>query len=93
MGPALLHSNRRELAQTGWQAKPGLPRLQLFEFHDMPWFPSALRLGTTESLRVFAEQVGLAETLAPIFRRRWNRRKFVGLSTSAQALADRWLRW
>jgi len=68
MGPALLHSNRRELAQTGWQAKPSLPRLQLFEFHDMPWFPSALRLGTTESLRVFAEQVGLAETLAPIFQ-------------------------
>ena len=45
-----------------------LPRMQLFEFHDMPWFPDALRLGTTESLRVLAEQVGLAETVAPMLQ-------------------------
>lgn len=68
MGPALQLSNRPELSEYGGQSKLSLPRLQLFEFHDLPWFPSALRLGTTESLRVFAEQVGLAETLAPIFQ-------------------------
>ena len=64
----LLESDRREIHERGRFSELTLPRLQLFEFHDMAWFPDTLRLGTTESLRVLAEMVGLAETVAPLVR-------------------------
>jgi hypothetical protein len=43
-----------------------LPRMQLFEFHDQPWFPEAFRLGTTESLRALSDMVGLPEAAGPL---------------------------
>ena len=45
-----------------------LPRLQVFEFHDQPWFPASLRLGTTESLRRLVEIAGLSRVAAPLVR-------------------------
>ena len=31
-----------------------MPRLHLFEFHDLPWFPGAWRDVITDVLRVFS---------------------------------------
>ncbi len=64
----LLESDGREIHERGRFSELILPRLQLFEFHDMAWFPPTLRLGTIESLRVLAEMVELAETVAPLVR-------------------------
>jgi hypothetical protein len=45
-----------------------LPRLHLFEFHDLPWFPASLRNGITECLRVLSARLRLETLIAPILR-------------------------
>jgi hypothetical protein len=43
-----------------------LPRLQLFEFHELPWFPEVLRNAITEILRVLGVQLGVHTTVGPL---------------------------
>jgi hypothetical protein len=46
-----------------------LPRFQLFEFHELPWFPAILRRGVTESLRLLAGQTEVQRAVAPLLAR------------------------
>lgn len=46
-----------------------IPRLQLFEFHDQPWYPPVLRSALTEWLRALWEYSKAATVIAPILLR------------------------
>jgi len=45
-----------------------MKRIQLFEFEDFQWFPSAIRNSMTNLIVVFHKMMGSAQTLANIFQ-------------------------
>jgi len=45
-----------------------LPRFQLFEFEDLPWFPSVIRNLATDYLRFMENRFKLHESLVPLLK-------------------------
>lgn len=58
-----------------------IPRLQLFELHDQPWYPRLLRSALTEWLRALWEYSQAATVIAPILLR-------IIRETGAQQIVD-----
>ena len=55
----------RSAGATALPASP-LPRLQLFEWHELTWFPESFRNAITEVLRVLGLCLRLHEVIAPV---------------------------
>lgn len=43
-----------------------LPRMQLFEFNELSWFPETLRNAITEVLRVLSDSLSIDEVIRPV---------------------------
>jgi len=46
-----------------------MKRRQLFEFEDLPWFPSAIREGMTDYLQFLANQANIYKKITPILKK------------------------